>query len=445
MSSEFKLSAELRRELEAIANLARTADGPIADTYDRLQGVPFLRAARLSRSETDIAARVLVALAQCSSLAYFNVAALFVRVRKQLEARNINQQRVVAHDARWVSAILRMVHEIELTAAAVAPLSRIPISTDTESLGAQECMQELEKLEACMVDYYRDRKSDFLLALEDQYLLNATSVTLHELKSIQNILRRDGRGIHRRVPAKFLKEEILRLAVHSINTTSRTYLMQFRLFHQIPEVLAAEAVDLMDLAVSELEARRFQEASVAVRWVNIILQHICNSLWPLINLMYPSEYYLIRSHLGQTSGSKSRNIGVMLIGKKYVAVAKAFSSVPGAKEADGLRIQVALLDSYIRSWRDLHVMLPRNILGEGATSLIGNENAYRLVAKKREGIESQRHVLEMGGQGAYAPADTEETAAETILLEETGRITRKRFKEVEARTGRWRASGGGKK
>jgi tryptophan 2,3-dioxygenase len=223
-------------------------------------------------------------------------------------------------------------------------------------------------------------------------------------------------------------------------------MMQFRLLHQIPEVLSFEAARLFKSAAEHIREKRKDAAIADLRAANICLDHVVSSLHPLVELMYPSEYYKFRAHLGQTSGSHSNDLAKSVLRQAYHSLAEAFVSLrlPSAAGRDSveriLNDEMNQVHQHISKWRALHIMLPRNVLGAEATSLIGSRNAEQIVQDMKASFEARDALRRDKGQSPAENISRYQRAAEAPAIDHklrvmTGTVTKRNFPEVEKREG----------
>jgi hypothetical protein len=439
-------NALLRAELAAISALPRHKEGLVPDTYDRLHGIAFLRAARPAPEISDPHTRLYLALYQSQTVALYNIAHLFARCARSLASRDKDRIDVVSHHLRWVFSIAKLTYDLAHSSRSILS----DVSPDV--LVSQPCqaqliaLQALSDLDAALTSYINHNEADISASIEHNYLLSGPSVLAHMFKSISYLLRTMHSTITKSPREELLRSDTLRDGVHSFDSETDTYLMQFRLVHQIPEILSIEAVPLLEEAARALKRNKIRNAAAHLSLVNLCLVHIRNSLWPLIELMYPSEYYYVRVHLGRTSGSSSVELGHNLLRSAYVKFTNEYvnlakRNVRAHSAMSALSEQVTLLQENIYQWREMHIMLPRNVLGDDVTSLIGSRNSLQTVLAMKTAFESD-DPLRPGQQKPTAEpvADTGARAPSYFLADQslckiTGAISKRKFPDVESRDG----------
>lgn len=443
MNKGWSLSPAAEAELARIQALPRTSEGPIADTYDRLQGLVFLRDARVRRTVHDKRIRVYVALFQSRALALHNVAGLIKATVREFRANG--RIDVAAANLLWAYKILRLAYDHSYTCRSLVPSGRPSKALiEGQCPAMSECEASLDLLQKEIAKELEYRRDEYTSAIRYGYLTNSLSQIIHAIKNLSYILNCMYR-LHLRVPKpNLLKYEALRIAADSLQLNLFTYIGQFRLLHQVPELVSFEATKLVRSAAENIETGQICAAIEDLFLVNTVFPHITNALVPLIELLYPSEYYRIREHLGPTSGSHSVDLGRGLMRAEYLAFAKAYRERRTAGTSEDPQLD-ALLDcgvlsfrDHVSRWRELHIMLPRSILGSHATSLIGSRHASDAVAEMKLSFErSDPLQAECEGLDENRPAlggsDMPDVAAGLLAL--TGQITRTIFPRVEQRTG----------
>jgi tryptophan 2,3-dioxygenase len=446
MSASQTLPSALLAELEYLKTLPQDVEGPIADTYERLQGVNFLRAATPPDEMSDPLARVYLALMQCRELAMFNMASLFRDCSDCISAQKADRLDFVSHHLRWIYSIARLNYDFSASAAALSDAALEVAKGSGPSVAHCELNVALQAFSDASMAYLSEHENATSESIECMYLLDGPSVFVHTTKNIIQLLDASFSLPLNSVSDALLKSHILRAAVHSIDTKSPSYMMQFRLLHQIPEVLSFEAARLFKSAVECLREKRNEDAAADLRAANICLSHVVSSLHPLVELMYPSEYYKFRAHLGQTSGSHSNDLAKAVLRQAYHSLAETFVSLrlPPIAKRDiverSLSDEVNQVHLHISKWRALHIMLPRNVLGAEATSLIGSRNAEQIVQDMATSFESRDALRRARSEPSSESSSKHQRTAEAPAIDHklrvmTGAVTKRNFPEVEKREG----------
>jgi len=195
--------------------------------------------------------------------------------------------------------------------------------------------------------------------------------------------------------AEFVVAQGMHDAVYDRVLEGDTFFTQFRGLHQIPEILCVEINDRIERAILEIGAGRARAAYADLRCANVLSAGVLASLPPMTDNLVTSDYHNIRENLGLTSGSHSVNLHYHLFRDLYQQLWEALANSIAAGNSNG--DQNALVESTIRSaarnpdpdddaflinllgneclqlrtfistWRDEHLQLPRNNLGSNRT------------------------------------------------------------------------------
>jgi len=429
---------DIEAELQAIKRLARTPGGPIADTYDRLQGLPFLRAAQPPASIGNLHERSFIALHQARCLAYFNAAHLLKCSASELRPYAARATDKVAVNLNWAYLLLRIAAQLSRRAAALAYETRFRRKSYRLTESEIELSGAISGLDEALQVYQQVHKDEVALAVGHGSILNGDAVVVHYYK-----LFRHQAAILQELPVpvppeQLLSESILRLAVHALDTNRTSYLMQFRMLHQVPEILGAEISRVMTDCARHLQKGRLLEAERSVALVQPLLSCMVSCLRPLVELMLPSEYYRIRECLGVTSGSASKMLAERILSADYIALCNAAEAAQVAPSSS-LWHELRRVRYGIREWRQLHLFLPWSILGADATSLIGSRHASDVVRRMSDTFDATDPLRE---PVMTPPLGKPNSAGLDGLLDITGKVTKRRFPKVEAREGRYRSRRG---
>lgn len=426
-------SKAVRDELAAIRRLPTSDGGPIADTYERLQGIAILRAAAPTDKIDDEATRIFLALAQSEALLLFNISHLLRRATTCFGHNSSPRFGLAAYHLQWAYALARTCLSLNSSRAGLFPRVRNEWLHGEAGTAHLELHESLAKFDSALDALARNPRSNFVSIIRSTALSSDASMVIQVYKSFCQTVRIILDDVAIGVRPEVMQADVLRQAVHSLDTKIDSYLMQFRACHQVPEILAPEAATLIQRATNDLRQTNHRASARRLRLANIAFHHINESLWPLIDLMYPVEYHKIRKHLGKTSGSSSPAIAKNLITQSYVDLSSTFHSVSAKyRENSDLFVEMARLQRHVYQWRDVHMMLPRNVLGSETTSLIGSRNAPSQV---REWRDKFRLSDPLAGSAPVPTMHWQNQPGEEAVLEATGAVTRKRFADVENRTG----------
>ena len=110
---------------------------------------------------------------------------------------------------------------------------------------------------------------------------------------------------------RVVQNDEVRDAVTCVDLKDPTYLMQFRAYHQISEVLVGLVNDVIADSIPALvnEANEsFEHEATSLALCNKLLQIVTDNIKPIVRTLSPKAYFAIRPALGITSGSHSHNL-----------------------------------------------------------------------------------------------------------------------------------------
>jgi hypothetical protein len=448
--------------------------GVTAMTYDELHGVGYLRHAREIASESlGSRDRQLRTIFQAVEVALLNLADLTTRVIGDLASGSISAAVV---KSAWIGGFHRV-----LDCLSQIPL-RLPRRATTASLrgSATISVQGLSAfpvyfnvardLDAALV-YHCNRTACLEAVLAERSLGDPLFRLLHDARVAMAIAdcwerRLTGLLVESELSSigVWIGEDEIREAVFNKQLDGDTFFTQFRGLHQIPEILAIEVNACLREALAALHARDRFQAATQLAAVNELAEGIGASMLPMVDCLVASDYHRIRKNLGLTSGSQSTALRKELFGENYSQLARevrklvfesgdgCYPGVPGASEtADAAWATQALVDGLLRlrgqieRWRERHTLLPQHNLGGGQTkSLIGSPDAVEAVAHMKSRADerdpaldflAERQQLLARNSGEFRAYLESPHSLNSQLMEATGRLTRKRFVDVQERRG----------
>lgn len=434
-----RIPKSVRDELRILRALTGSRDGPIADTYDRLQGLVFLQAARAPRDIGNHKERAFIALSQCRALIHYNIAHLLIRIAEHLNSRVPHPIDGVSSHLRWIHSLAKLSLEISDTICGITHCVNVDLLSASPTLADQRLVAAFGVADEAMLSYEKRHSSNIVNAIGHHPIHNGDASAVHYFKSSFHLLSLI-QAVNTPAPtSELLSEHLLDMMVHSLDTPRPSYLMQFRLLHQVPEILGAEVRAMMTDALEFVSTGDEHSLLARLRIVQTLLTHMTNCLWPLLELMIPSEYYEIRRTLGVTSGSKSIVLAKGVLRNDYIKLAVAISGNAGKFNDHHLVLDYLWkVRSEMKRWRSLHMFLPWSILGVDATSLIGS-NASEKVKEMAASFDRADPFTEAPVH-AFGEMTLPHQAVQN-LVQITGSITRRRFPDVENREGIYRGKG----
>jgi hypothetical protein len=468
--------------VQAILTVAENARGVIADSYDDLQGLPVLRAARqrapVPRATWDSAMR---ALLQSTEIALLNLSDLLGR-----SADDVHHLRFEAAATKltWARGFHRILVRLSLCPSrlgiAPPPQGSVTYLHLADSPALQGYVGALEHFDAEVLEKVMEGRLAAERVIADDSLGSPTYVLLHlaRICSHESTIWEEGLA---EVPVSvsrtycdFVAAAILREAVQHPALRGDTFFMQFRGLHQIPETIGEEMNDRIETAIVDLRGGYTRQAIEHLGSARALAEVVDACLPPMVDSLATSDYHRIRENLGLTSGSHSICLRYDLFTHLYQQLWEAVvQRVTGrtldtcdedelhralhdcardrfhddtAGEAHALLGHFLALRAFIFNWRAQHLHLPRNNLGgEGTRSLTGSHDAVRAVQQMRDtalahdpaGRTAQRWC---GGASADVPRPvtaylSSPRALDVYLLGATGHLTQHSFTDVQERTG----------
>ncbi|MEM7474269.1 MAG: hypothetical protein AAF483_04695 [Planctomycetota bacterium] len=422
---------------------------PVAESYDELQAIRQIDSIyRISREQGG-EAEVLCVLVACVDCIFLNISQIVDKNRKTLKAGRQGKQQDIAKRQLWVRELLELalhltsemqIQNFALRSSAVERAGFFPNSAFQLMIESVEgyCQQFREEMSGGgFVRSAIDHTTQFD---PDSNIIHMLKVNCHSLRCIFASLSNVA------IPSGFRDKEYESLLQQLVSCPSAyvdTFLQQFCLLHQIPELLSRIVVDRVRDAL-QVDRRDKEIAAFGIAERLIRIAQSC--LRPLVNELLPLDYADIRQHLGVTSGSHSKVIASVLL-QEVVEELREFivghlgTTKPSPQKKRVIEMAYRIFD-LLHRWRELHVHLPRNVLGVGGVkSLIGSREAVRAA----ESLAS-RHQGESNGDADYLQRlsafaigaehiGEEIVMLDQLLLEKTGESTKVRFKAVQERTG----------
>jgi hypothetical protein len=436
--------------------------GVIAENYHELQGLAAIEEVReASPFEPGTADAVLLSLYQCAEIALYNNADLLGRAAADIAA---GEGAACATKLSWVRDFHRVL--LRLGSAAV----HVTTYGQTLADGPHYAPWPIEQTPAFSAFFAALRQYDAALAAAvsggdldlfgtlssstvgdaDFTVVHATRTANHDTRSWARAL---GGSAHPAPGAdlpRLLSTGALQRAVREPRLRGDTYFTQFRALHQIPELLALEINDRLEITIRRLREGADDAALDALEGATELADPVLACLPPIVDNLSTADYHKIRENLGLTSGSHSVSLRFQLFTELYEQVCESIAeadvgSDPGADPVlRRLRRHAARLHTFIFDWRDMHLHLPRNNLGGAATkSLTGSPDAIRTVRKMRDNALSHDPMAALAADvprrrfagGALERYLDGPEGSDEALLVATGRVTQANFREVQERLG----------
>ncbi len=438
-----------KREQKHLDDLPRLLTGAVADSYETLHGVRLVRAI-LSSIPAELRPDQVVHYVTfvIDQLIILNLTQLTGMAREALAA---DDPGTAAEHILWMERILRFKHDYDIA---------LPTCAECDTSSALKpgrpirgFLAQFEELSAAIQALLT--KGDLSKTIFDGYLSDSRARIFHQAKNIV-LLINISLIPHQRVPPSLVSEEIINahidcavVAARGIETTPPTYLSQFCLLHQIPELLAPSVLSHWEAAETAMANQDGAGAVSAVRTAAELLSVVITSLWPLIELMYPARYYAFRENLGATSGSSSASLRGKMLTSAFVKLSERFLDFERQSDEDqaghraALAREIGRIRRLLYAWRQLHLALPRNVLGKNGTkSLMGSPDALTAARTMLRVFSNKDPLSDRFGSQTIEPisppAELTTTAdLDDFLLAATGEAARDRFWQVQDRVGPW--------
>jgi tryptophan 2,3-dioxygenase len=408
---------DIERRRAAFATFSEVDDTAVLSNYELLHGTPFLDRSAQGKC-ASLHGGTIVTLFRAAEICLQNLAVLAARVALDVRSGDLGQAAVKFH---WINHFHTTLYS----------LSRLLTRSDPGYCDGTF----LDIRDSCSWSDYERSKREMHACLRHEVPENASNIANNDIDDPQRFVyfnayvNENYELIWRsafersRIPGaearegespaqtyqRIVQPDQLERAVHSVDLREVTYLMQFRAYHQISEVLVKfvneTASDVIVHLLSRPEAPQ-DEAADALAICTGLLAIVTDNIRPIVRTLSPNAYFAIRPALGTTSGSHSHNLRKGLFLTVYPALVKAlrlwiggFDDDHAASDAQTLarakdllanrryqpeaRLIRSVVDIHqaIRVWRDEHMQFVKTQIGVSSAdeaptaSISGAENA----------------------------------------------------------------------
>ena len=427
---------ELLALLNRLTLGGRKASPRVLASYPDLYALDRLGQANLGidLSHNQVAGDVR-ALFQSVEVSMLNIRDLAGRVTRDVADGRLND---AEEKYRWISALHQTLHALSIFSTRINLSGvgcQISISHSPNFAGCLDdlqilfrSLQEAGLLESSRIGSGNISDSDRNLthqAFVDSTYSDVWMNYLHNV-NIPGVQLREGEN-ETAFYERFVGTKSIDLAVNELNQKGDNFFRQFRAYHQLSEIVAAQANSHITRAIRETLLPQGNlwhaqdEMDVALELLEIMLQNVV----PLLRHLSVNRYQDIRGSLGITSGSGSPNIKHALFSELYelfVAAAKlrAMELEPYTEESLSRRLSVIAEDPgfdstthsqyallrcanrlhlILRTHRDLHIQFVKTQIGMPGSdakpnvSTSGAPNAIRAAHGMRHGAHGTRDAV----------------------------------------------------
>jgi len=458
----------------------RNERGVIAESYYDLQGLRVLDAARESHPVVAASPEsTLRAVFQAIEIALLNLSDVIKRAARDIEQDLLGSATVKMF---WVRGLHRV-----LVRLSMAP-GQLALADDTalvlrikDSPAFQEYIEALKEFDHNVLSQISTGKLDVISTLADRSLedmacnfLHLTRISNHESTIWESNLASVRAPSTTSSYEEFVLSESMRDTVYERVLKGDTFFTQFRGLHQIPEILGHEVADRLEESIRSLRRAQLHVAADHLRCANILMEGVLAAVPPMADSLTTTDYHQIRENLGLTSGSHSVTLRYHVSLHLYEQLWEELASCLAGSQADvaseGVVLQAArqaeqqrfsdlqawmahlLIDhclqlrTLIFQWREQHLHMPRNNLGgESTKSLTGSPDAVEAVKRMRNAARAKDPMLPLARLRGVVNGHLDSSATplsaylesksslDNQLLQATGGITKRRFKNVQER------------
>lgn len=427
--------------------------GVIAEHYHALQSLGSIDAARAAMvADPGTNSALLIGIYQSVEIGLYNVVQLLNRATGYLRDSDLAS---CAAEFHWVRSFHRLLVRLSLVARRVSAggYGEAPRWAVDATPAFAEFMGALRFFDRELSRLASRPEVDLGAVIAERSIDDAWFVVLHCVRIANHDARvwsaNLGASAHPAPECKqdrLLASDFIRHAVFEHQLRGNTYFTQFRALHQIPELLAREVNDRVEIAVRRIRAGDIVGAVDVLDGAEELFDPIEACLPPIVDNLSTHDYHQIRENLGLTSGSHSVSLRFHLFTELYEQLIEAIAGRTGADDnhplMPHLRRHAVNLNVFIFSWRDMHLHLPRNNLGGAETkSLTGAPDAVRTVRKMRDTAASNdpmarpetRVQVPRSATGPLAGYLDGPESSDGLLLSATGSVTQANFRDVQER------------
>lgn len=323
-----------------------------------------------------------------------------------------------------------------------------------ESKGYTVFKKELIELDDFLAGFYELKSSKDEIYTESQLrLIHWVKLVYHGIESVEFYLKNipsDYEAISDAIDSDMAREVVL----GNIGKRLPCFLIEFRLMHQVQEVLFESFNMNLSQATESLVNNNLEASLDKLSRCFSVSEIILSSQEILAENLTMDDYHNFRQGLGESSGIQSEVIKKRCFNNLYPSFSKVVYNVlesygfaSGTKPKDNLggnKFLVRMLATYstrislfVRRWREIHLHFPKNLLGGSVkgistSSMIGIKDGYGTVKKMNQNALRNDPLNTLIGIADLTIADSDNQLKGAKLLMNMSAVqTQNRFFEVQ--------------
>lgn len=418
-------AADIRSRRDAFTTYGNVDKTAVLSNYELLHGTPYLDATAAHRMGSAHADAI-VALWRAAEICWLNLDVLAQRSIADLDAHEFGQAAV---KMQWINHFQTTLYDLSQRLVLLDQGSQDGAALSCQQSSAQLAQSvSMSRLHSYLRERCPENLDDFSTKdLDDpgrflffHAFVNETYTNIwragFDAVRVPGLVTDEGESaaaLYERV----VQPSVIADAVHSVDLKEVTYLMQFRAYHQISEVLVKLVNEWLCHAIEALlqpESAPSVDLVDTLRLCNELLALVVGNIRPIVRTLSPKAYFEIRPALGTTSGSHSHNLRRGLFQTVYPLLAKSLrlrlsgfderqsaddegvyqqaravlTTRPQQLEAEVVHQSVRIFQ-HVRTWRDEHMQFVKTQIGVShsdatpTASISGAENAAQTADRFR--------------------------------------------------------------
>lgn len=476
---------EIEEKLERLSIKGAPASPRVLASYADLHALDRLGEANqgIDLSDNRSAANQR-AILQAAEIALLTTRDLAKRATRDINAGKLGE---AEEKYRWISALQRTLASLGDVASKHAVRGKGADVSISDSVNAGQCLEDLRTMHRAMEkagltdeDHIsRHDLHDPARNLSHQAFVDTTYIDLWN-KSLQRVrlpgVEKGNGETKEAFYRRLIGTDALDLAVNELDQKGDNFLRQFRAYHQMSEVLVAQANQCIAETITKLLDPNIpiSEAREQMRMTLGLLDVVNENIEPILNHLSVNKYQDIRGSLGITSGSHSPNIRGGLFAPLYDLLVKSaelrvmdlHDYAPSelhnrlhevmepprvdekTQQSRELLRDVHDVHLHLRKWRDLHMQFVRTQIGQSpidetpTASISGARDALKSATGMRQNAHGHRdpikaiHEAITGQPFQREPRESLAIPFADAMLVNTARVVAERSRPVQERVKR---------